>query len=1143
MGFRNSTIAMDMRRTSSPRQQARGKSGAAARDPVLPTRIELIRPDDLLNLQVQFDNLRIDLRDEEKPSLVIKNAQQPAFLTFIFPPQTIAERAYFEAQIVAPGGVGIEPDPNNPRKDLEAGKTTNDATKAVEPPLDSPGYVDGKRPVVAQISHPSRLVFKAPPQARISFTMAGLLDWSQLELNVNPIAAIGPEPTPDQIASAPAISEPLPNETAIELPYRLIISPTRNVIWSHRAAPFTALGRTELWHTRLLNKSADSAVELSAERPASLRAIWSPDYNAKHRGDATRLDPDLQRTAMAPDDRYQIVILTSAFHGYQADVEIEIPFFAINPLQIAARHTVKLKRTVSYVPQPFRAEELMLSPLGGWLRSRGNWNPPRLAPPSVFKDRVNFKEVFTHLQIPRLREQNLPERAAPEIAANRINEIFLPGVFLPPDDNQLDLSEWVHIAAQGRDHYVRIVYEGELWPFRHRAALVKVTERKFEEHGSIIGAYQMQRMFIVVREPEKIFSANDRGTPLKHVRLTTLVTPDIALPQIISGTTRSFWVEVMTSATTRDLFRFHGVGTDIEGDAIDFTIPLMFVSISDVANTAKMQPVAREYNSAANIERRNAHVPGQKLAFAPRDGAKPSDNTQLVTQLLNFVVDAAGNPARMWKAEVKVPQIEQLLGTDVPTTIRFFQDYIDHGFDGGSGVFAEIAKQNLATYNADNPFAGIVADTLGASFSSDKAGGFATPNLAVSTLTRSLGPLAGKAADAVTDAFDPASFFQKGIAQLFGSFDLTDLLPPATMSENAPKLRTSTEDIPNGKLLVATLDWEPEIKNLDLGIAAFEKDRGGKTSALKIHGRIEKSVALNNGAPAIGDTKFDFTGKLNDFRVSVLKSVFINFDEFSFEAKTGQKTDVRVHLDPALPLEFAGDLQFVEELRKAIPPGLFGDGPSLDISPTGIRAGFAFALPPVAVGVFSLKDVSLGAALTLPFLDGKPAFDFNVSERAHPFLLAVSLFGGGGFFHLQLDTAGIKELEAAFEFGATAALDIGVASGEVHVMAGIYFAMQRKDPGTDLACILSGYLRMGGSLSVLGLVQVSVEFNLTFTYDSVKDKAYGRATLTVHVSVLCFSASVDLTVERAFGGNSGDPTFAQLMNTAEVWADYALAFA
>jgi hypothetical protein len=37
----------------------------------------------------------------------------------------------------------------------------------------------------------------------------------------------------------------------------------------------------------------------------------------------------------------------------------------------------------------------------------------------------------------------------------------------------------VHIAAQGRDHYVRIVYEGHLYPFGHRAALIKITEGKF----------------------------------------------------------------------------------------------------------------------------------------------------------------------------------------------------------------------------------------------------------------------------------------------------------------------------------------------------------------------------------------------------------------------------------------------------------------------------------------------------------------------------------------------------------------------------------------------------------------------------------------------------------------------------------------
>jgi len=136
----------------------------------------------------------------------------------------------------------------------------------------------------------------------------------------------------------------------------------------------------------------------------------------------------------------------------------------------------------------------------------------------------------------------------------------------------------------------------------------------------------------------------------------------------------------------------------------------------------------------------------------------------------------------------------------------------------------------------------------------------------------------------------------------------------------------------------------------------------------------------------------------------------------------------------------------------------------------------------------------------------------------------------------------MKALEVSLEFGATAALDIGVASGEVHIMAGIYFSLQRKEGSSDLAAILSGYLRLGGSLNVLGLVSISVEFNLSFTYDRDRDKAYGRATLTVSVHVLLFSASVELTIERAFGG-SGDPHFIDFFAKPEPWEEYALAFA
>ena len=137
-----------------------------------------------------------------------------------------------------------------------------------------------------------------------------------------------------------------------------------------------------------------------------------------------------------------------------------------------------------------------------------------------------------------------------------------------------------------------------------------------------------------------------------------------------------------------------------------------------------------------------------------------------------------------------------------------------------------------------------------------------------------------------------------------------------------------------------------------------------------------------------------------------------------------------------------------------------------------------------------------------------------------------------------------------FEFGAVAALDIGVASGEVHIMAGIYFKMERKQitvegtPGQHMVSSLSGYLRCGGSLSVLGIVRVSVEFHLSFTYYATpEDKAKGRATLTVEVEIACFSKSIELTVERAFGGKGGDPTFAQMIDTPELWAEYAGAYA
>ncbi|GAC1541013.1 MAG: hypothetical protein NVS2B17_17890 [Candidatus Velthaea sp.] len=990
-----------------------------------------------------------------------------------------------------------------------------------------------RQATVAQLAHPSRLVFVVPPDAVIPFTLDGLLAGLNLELSVNGIAAIGENPSADQIGGAAAILEPAAHETALELPYRLVISPTSEVAWLHRPQPFTSRGRTELWHARLALKSAGNITEISKTNPAPLRAIWSSDYNPgalppEHD------DPELGRTAISARDRHQIVVLTSAFHGYEVEHVRR------------ARRRPPVKVLFPYVPQPFHAERLMLSSLGAWLSSRGQWEPPQRARSSG-RVRPDFTELFRNIDL-RPGLVNAPPLAAAPLAA----------AAAAPNE-ALDLSEWVHLASQGRDHYVKIVYEGELWPFRHPAALIKVTERKFKETGSIVGAYLMQRLYIVVRVPLMSFTAADRGNPLKSVRLTTLVTPDIADPHVIAGTQRSFWVKVMTGATASDFFRFHAISIDVEGNAIDFTVPLLFVSRSDAVNTAARSAAVAAYNDKANVDFRACNIPGQNVALAPKDPVKPTDTTQFLTNSLNFIMhDAAENDGvlpTLLRATVKIPQVQELLGTNQPTTVRLFPEYVVSGADdpaNTTGVFAQIVDPGYSEFTLANPTA-----ALGIKVAAEKAGGMATPDMGITTLSRGLGPLAGAVADAVQNNFDPAQFFPRGAAMLFGSFDLLDLfLPkptdpkPMTLDENAPKMRTERKDAPGGgKIVVTTLDWKPKFLEpsgtFDLGFAAITKNNGGAVSVLDISGTITKPINPESaGAPPLDNVTSDFAGSLNAFQVSVLASVLINFEKFSFRKKTNEKADVTVQLDSKAPVEFAGELKFIEEIRNAIPPGLFGDGPSLDLvaNPLGIRAGFAFALPPLTVGVFTLKDVKLAAALTLPFLEGKPVFDFNISERPHPFLLAVGIFGGGGFFHLQLDTAGMKALEVSLEFGATAALDIGVASGEVHIMAGIYFSLQRKEGSTALTAILSGYLRLGGSLNVLGLISISVEFNLSFTYDSGRDKAYGRATLTVSVHVLFFSKSIELTVERAFGG-SGDPHFIDFFPTPAPWEQYALAFA
>jgi hypothetical protein len=1155
-------------------------------------RIDLLRPDDLLNLHIEGENLRLDADASGGPALVLEDPSTPGYLIVTFPPQTVVEEAVYESSQTLPPP--LPPPPTKETGDLN--------TK--HPPETPPAL-----PMRSRIGGASRLVFRIPAgsQQSIPYDIEGLLDWSALELNVSALADVPAEPTAAQRNNAPAIAKPGSRDTAIELPYRLILSPNHAVAWAHAQGLKTRQGVTELWHTRLALKSDDGTLsELSRANPAPLRAIWSPDFNAnKFLGTDPPLfgRPDSDwgavppgvLTPMTPSDRHEIVVLTSAFSGYVKDID----------------------DFRSYEPQPVRAEQLMLSPLGGWLKSRGEWDPPatyRLPRFSAIDALDRWRKTLADLGDLRIRRA--PDRDAASAAASastatsspshdeasaptaddlresahalsalaatdltfgaaQFESVLFPQL-LGKTGSLLNVSEWSHIATMGRDHFVRIVYEGHLFPFGHRAALVKITERKIRDvplGSNTPVAYLVQRMFIVVRQPLRNYRAPEilnqlqqggRGLPFRTIRLTTLVTPDIANPypngpcKVFPANPEifSFWVRLGTGATDTDDFKFHALAEDIAGETIDFTCSLIFIPFSEDGLpppplTSNRTKVFQAYDKSG--EARACLVPGQKLTYAPKGG---KDNTTLTTQRLYFTSQPApfnktfgAFLPTLFKSSVKLPAIEALLGAPAETEIAFHPQYLDDLPGNTTGLFARVVKETSSGVLADN--------TLAAEFEAKKAGGFATPNLSISGLTRELGPMAGDATKIATDNFDPADFFKdmKDSAKLFGTFNLAELLDTLTMSAGAPKVQIQQSELPPPPPLLrlfkltTTLDWEPKVQAEFSplgGLVKFLGSRDNQPAKFAVHARIEKTVSVPPVADATAPI-VDMEGALTNFRIELLHVVEILFERFAFTAKPGKKFDVAVALDSGTPVRFIDDLEFVEKLRETIPPGLFGDGPSLDINATRVKAGFSVGLPPVGVGVFALKDVAIGAFIELPFKDGKPVFDFGFSGRERPFNLTVAFLGGGGFFHLQVDTKGVKMLEAALEFGASASIDLGVASGGVHIMAGIYFSIERRTiKGEEVdAATLGGYLRLGGELSVLGIISVSLEFYLIFAYQSegAKKYAYGRATLTVKVEVLMFSTSVEISVEKRFGGSGGDPHFLETFETPAIWTEYAGAFA
>lgn len=899
--------------------------------------------------------------------------------------------------------------------------------------------------------------------------------------------------TTDTVKTLPFLSvvfaphEPSPIVTALELPYRVILSPIPQSNWWHETKPVTRHGRTELWHTRLTNTTDGVGPDV----PTKVRAIWSPDYPMKQEDIITAVNNTSPfRMSLDPLDRVMMVKVMADFTD----------------------------KTPDFYPKASRSNRLALSSLGALLDVEGDW-------------------------------RNLPDGVS--------------------------LEQWRHLATLGRDHYVRVVYRGFLCTFGHAASLIKVTERKFEFLPGTKNrvAVLRQRFFIVVREPVKNYSGaghafHGNNFPFTSVEILTRVTPNLVDPSnsicrladppnnfdagkdAIYGSDAKagqmphracFWPMLGPDNN----FIFQMAATDLSGRRVTFAMPLLFVGkeanekpplIKD--GPTVISEIIKRYDLPVYEPRRSTTMGNAAICFAPENPAADPDkenkgDPRLPTTDMTF--DAAGVTGVAKKEPQFYPEVETALvgiaaiqrllqQPGAVSKVAYPKPYKTAGF--GAANKGEVFLKLLAPFELE----------FGNSVKSDAIGGLASPSMSIQGLSRIIGPVAAKpAADVETalskvinNEFNPEDFF-KG-AKILGGVELYEILQTASALGGADVPRLLSKQLP-GKI-EASFDWTTNINKSDqLGL--FVPNAGGVTT-LSMHGVVSSPIATPSA------TTFTATASIVFFKVNLFGFVTVWFDNLTFSAKTGSKPDVAVDLHPGDDaIAFGGPLEFVNELRSIIPSNGFSDPPSLSVTPSGISASYSISLPSLAVGIFALEHVSLGAGFALPF-DAKPAeVRFNFAERQRPFSLTVSLLGGGGFFAIGVGTEGVREIEAALEFGACLSIDLGVASGSVEIKAGVYFHWLTN------SVELAGYLRLHGEVSVLGLISASLTFNLQLAYlkENGHSVVWGEATLEVEIDVLFFSFSVSVKCRREFGGSSSDPKFIELIPDQSTWTSYCEAFA
>jgi hypothetical protein len=578
-----------------------------------------------------------------------------------------------------------------------------------------------------------------------------------------------------------------------------------------------------------------------------------------------------------------------------------------------------------------------------------------------------------------------------------------------------------------------------------------------------------------------------------------------------------FFQPTVAGAAIRFPVRCFGESLDVH-----FDMPMWFVADVDLAGDLR-EPLHTLSDSKvlallqqAHLDKQDGFVPlpGVPINLAPTVPAAERSAPVVTVQYqevrrINIVGNALGGgflptlglprlpnvpgipgDPQAWAAEVGMASLRSLLDSDPAVRIHYAADYVASGVsEVPFGIIGKVTGVD-------------VVEDLALDFAKakDKIGGLAAPNMVADGISRAHG-LINVAAQLVSDTedeLDPHKLFAEG-ASLLG-FDLRDLVTNITVPPEFTTLLLT------GQPPTIKMNWSNiDLKRMPMTDPVFAPDPGSKLGITVL------------SSPTLNET----TCELGGFALNMLPGeplIEVHFASLKYQQILGQAPKLTVG---GLTAKLVGKLALLQVLQDNV--GLGDRLPKVNVTAMQADATFLLPVPDVEAFSFVMSNLMFSAGLTVPFTPMPVALRLGFATREKPFTLTVLMFGGGGYVDLELTYQGLRRLEISLQFGAAIALNFGIARAEVHAFGGIRYALL-----PDRSVTLTGFIHIGGSVELLGLVSVAVELQVELDYQS-DNSLVGQAKLVIEVDLTLYSHRFELDSGewRIFGGPPGHQRLAR----------------